>query len=179
MLAAVLKMVREKAISAQDDLAEVLNREIVPVLRQLRDAVNGEIGEESVFNLIGLAHAPTVPGATYGAIDTPVAYVYGFTFSDTDYPETQDGRDRAIYFRVVGNMDAALSTSVSFALYDITAGTEVSGSEFTTDALEPDDSGLLGPLELTSGNDYAVYAKQTDGTATPQAISAEVVIRYE
>lgn len=179
MLAKIKETVSKKPL-VEGKLAEALNREIVVVLTKVRDAINGALGDETRISLVNQVLRPVLgTSAVYQEVDHGTSVFTGAVFDPDDYPATSFGRTRNLYFRVVGRMVGA-STSVAWQLYDGTAAAPVADAFFQTSSSAADDSGLVGPLTLTSGgHEYIVLAARADGVAEADLLAAELVVRYE
>lgn len=177
MLAAITKVLRSRALDAEGYL-EALNREWLPVLQDIRAAINGAVGSEDRLPLVRVTYDPTAgTGTAYAIVDALSPTVMtGAVFDEGNFPATSNGRARSCYFAVVGGMVGA-STSVSFALYDVTAAANVSGSEVTTSS-----ANLVrltsSAVTLVDGHAYNVVSKRADGTADALVAEAEILIRY-
>lgn len=178
MLAKIRQAISEKSYTAEDLLVAV-NREIVPVLRKVRDAINMAVGDETPEELVYISFRPAATSTSFSAVDTVLSVANSFTYVAADYADTIDDRNLAFYVRFFGGMSAATSSAVTFRLFDQTSGALVVGTEFTTARVGVEDSGLLGPMELDDGHVYVVEALRLDGTADAVLASARLLVRYE
>lgn len=179
MLAKLKAAVSRKAVSELEPLLEAFNREVVPVLAAVRDAINEAIGEETRYSLLGTDNSLSVGGAIFTDIDTPGTTIKGVAFDIDDFPAESLGRARAVYFRVIGYSSSSNRT-MRWQLYDATGGAAVADSECSTNETTPYDMGLIGPVSLSSGRRHYYAQARTGGPgATALTLLAEVVIRYE
>ncbi len=180
MLSKILRTLSEKPLSPETNLETVideLNRRITPVLRACRDAINGAVGDETRIPIVGVFYEPLAgTSALYQGVDAMAPSVASqLTWVDDEYPAELNGRTRVVYVDIKGGLSGA-STSVSFALYDYTAGAVVDGTELTTAAAA--DS-LLAAFTPVDGHLYGGVRKRADGTGDALLLSAEIVVRYE
>lgn len=178
MLDKIGKLVRSRTVEKLEEVLVVLNREVVPILKEVVDSINGAVGEETVIPAAFPVFAPALSSTTYADVDTLASWGFGFRWLDEDFPDEQNGRDRQVYVRIIGAIDGA-SSSVSFRLWDSTVSVAVDGAEFTVDVAGTVVDQLLGPLELIDEHVYRVQSRRNDGTGDGIVVAVQLVVRYE
>lgn len=191
ILGKIEKSLSSKALTSADHLLG-LNREIIPILRALRSAVNQALGYEIRIPAMVACARPSGGTTTVYASSAELvtAGVLNYLpFNIADFPATLNGRTRNIYLVIGGCMGfPAAATSVDFELYNTTDGEPVTGTQWSTSSLYPERSSELGPITVsddagsikTTFKAYAIYSKRTGGTVEDALWgSAELIIRYQ
>lgn len=178
MLGKILESIGKQALEDKLILSE-LNRNWGPLLRALRTTINAALGDETVISLLTPVVSPNLGTDTsYREADNGAGIYTGGYYDPNDFPPQLSGRSRKTFVRYVGKMSAATSTSITFRLFNVTTNTGVFGSEFTTNSLAPDDSGLIEVDLGDDGSEYSVQVKRAGGGAEGQLLQAALVVRY-
>lgn len=190
ILARVRHALSSKPVSeAAKEIAVVLNREVIPVLRSLRDAVNAITADIEVP--FGVTGARPSGGTTTSfqpvSVLTISATAQYATFDPSDYDDPLLGRTRAIYLRVSGMLGPpATADGAEFELYNATDATAIA-TVLSTDSPTPVIE-EYGPISVGTGTGelpnsekaYTIRSRRTSaGSDEALLVSAAFIVRYE